>query len=48
MWGVDSTIAHVGMAGERVGGGRPEGIRGKVAIYTTVKALASAIHSAID
>lgn len=44
--GVHSTIVYVGMAGERNGGGRPQGIRGRLAVYTTGKGLASGLGEA--
>ena len=39
-------IVYIGMAGERTGGGRPQGIRGRLAVYTTGKGLASGLGEA--
>lgn len=45
--GVDGQVVYIGMAGERAGSGRPQGLRGRLAIYTSGKALASGLGEAV-
>lgn len=40
-------VVYVGMAGERSGGGKPDGIRGRLAVYTRGKGLASGLGEAV-
>lgn len=40
-------VVYVGMAGERAGGKRPQGLRGRLAVYLTGKGLASGLGEAI-
>lgn len=40
-------IVYVGMAGERAGGKRPQGLRGRLSVYLTGKGLASGLGEAI-
>ena len=40
-------IVYIGMAGERTGGGKPQGIRGRLAIYASGKGLASGLGEAV-
>ncbi len=40
-------IVYIGMAGERSGGGKPQGIRGRLAIYASGKGLASGLGEAV-
>ncbi len=43
---VTGVIRHVGMAGERAGGGRPQGLRGRLAAYWTGKGAVSGFGEA--
>lgn len=45
--GVVGPVVYVGMAGERAGGKRPEGLRGRLSVYLTGKGLASGLGEAI-
>lgn len=46
--GVDGPIVYIGMAGERNGsGGRPQGLRGRLSVYTSGKGLASGLGEAV-
>lgn len=45
--GETGEIVYVGMAGERAGGGKPQGIRGRLAIYASGKGLASGLGEAV-
>lgn len=45
--GVSGEVVYIGMAGERAGGGRPQGLRGRLAIYASGKALASGLGEAV-
>lgn len=45
--GVDGEVVYIGMAGKRAGSGRPQGLRGRLAIYTSGKALASGLGEAV-
>lgn len=40
-------VVYVGMAGERAGGKRPQGLRGRLAVYLTGKGLISGLGEAI-
>ena len=40
-------VVYIGMAGERSGGGKPQGIRGRLAIYASGKGLASGLGEAV-
>ena len=41
-------VVYTGMAGERGGSrGKPQGLRGRLAVYTTGKALASGLGEAV-
>lgn len=40
-------IVYVGMAGERAGGGKPQGIRGRLAVYARGKGLVSGLGEAV-
>ena len=45
--GRDGPVVYVGMAGERAGGRRPQGLRGRLAVYASGKALASGLGEAV-
>jgi len=46
--GSSKVLVYVGMAGERSGGnGRPKGLRGRLAVYRSGKALASGLGEAV-
>ena len=45
--GASGPIVYFGMAGERAGSGKPEGVRGRLARYTSGKALASGLGEAV-
>jgi hypothetical protein len=45
--GIDGPIVYVGMAGKRAGGGRPQGIRGRLRVYASGKALTSGLGEAV-
>lgn len=45
--GETGEIVYIGMAGERSGGGKPQGIRGRLAIYASGKGLASGLGEAV-
>lgn len=45
--GIDGPIVYVGMAGERAGGGKPQGIRGRLRVYASGKALTSGLGEAV-
>jgi hypothetical protein len=40
-------VVYVGMAGERSGGGKPQGLRGRLAVYLGGKALTSGLGEAV-
>lgn len=41
--GAEGPIVYVGMGGERAGSGRPQGIRGRLRVYASGKALTSGL-----
>jgi hypothetical protein len=45
--GASGPIVYVGMAGERAGSGRPQGIRGRLRVYGSGKALTSGLGEAV-
>jgi hypothetical protein len=45
--GRDGPFVYVGMAGERAGSGRPQGLRGRLRVYGTGKALTSGLGEAV-
>lgn len=45
--GTNGAIVYIGMAGERADGRRPEGLRGRLAIYRTGKGLVSGLGEAV-
>lgn len=45
--GEAGAVVYIGMAGERSGGGRPQGIRGRLSIYASGKGLASGLGEAV-
>jgi len=45
--GETGEIVYIGMAGERAGGGKPQGVRGRLAIYASGKGLASGLGEAV-
>jgi len=45
--GSDGPVVYVGMAGERPGGGRPKGLRGRLGVYVTGKGLVSGLGEAV-
>jgi hypothetical protein len=46
--GEDGDLVYIGMAGERRGGGgRPQGLRGRLAVYASGKGLASGLGEAV-
>lgn len=45
--GRDGPVVYIGMAGERAGGRRPQGLRGRLAVYASGKALASGLGEAV-
>lgn len=45
--GSSGPIVYVGMAGERAGGSRPQGLRGRLMVYLSGKGLASGLGEAI-
>lgn len=45
--GVEGPIVYVGSAGERQGGGKPQGIRGRLTRYASGKAIASGLGEAV-
>ena len=45
--GETGEIVYIGMAGERQGSGKPQGIRGRLAIYASGKGLASGLGEAV-
>lgn len=45
--GTTGPIIYIGMAGERAGSGKPQGIRGRLSVYTSGKALASGLGEAV-
>jgi hypothetical protein len=46
--GEDGDLVYIGMAGERSGGGgRPQGLRGRLAVYASGKGLASGLGEAV-
>lgn len=44
---VPDQIVYVGMAGERVGSGRPQGLRGRLRVYASGKAAVSGLGEAV-
>ena len=44
--GADGPLVYVGMAGERAGGGRPKGLRGRLSVYLTGKGVVSGLGEA--
>ncbi len=44
--GDDGPLVYVGMAGERAGGGRPQGLRGRLSVYLTGKGVVSGLGEA--
>lgn len=45
--GAEGPVVYIGMAGERRGGGKPQGIRGRLSIYASGKGLASGLGEAV-
>lgn len=45
--GETGAVVYIGMAGERSGGGKPQGIRGRPSIYVSGKGLASGLGEAV-
>lgn len=45
--GRNGPIVYVGMAGERAGSGKPQGIRGRLRVYGSGKALTSGLGEAV-
>lgn len=45
--GIEGPIVYVGMAGERAGSGKPQGIRGRLRVYASGKALTSGLGEAV-
>lgn len=45
--GDDGPVVYIGMAGERAGGGKPEGIRGRLSVYARGKGLVSGLGEAV-
>lgn len=45
--GVEGPVVYVGMAGERAGSGRPQGLRGRLLVYARGKALTSGLGEAV-
>ena len=45
--GLSGPVVYVGMAGERASGGTPKGLRGRLAVYASGKALASGLGEAV-
>lgn len=45
--GVIGPLVYVGMAGERASSGRPRGLRGRLTVYASGKALASGLGEAV-
>src|SRR4051812_15685578 len=45
--GTVGPIVYVGMAGERAGSGKPQGIRGRLRVYASGKALTSGLGEAV-
>jgi hypothetical protein len=45
--GRSGPIVYVGMAGERAGSGKPQGIRGRLRVYGSGKALTSGLGEAV-
>lgn len=45
--GPAGSVVYIGMAGERKGSGKPQGIRGRLAIYASGKGLASGLGEAV-
>jgi hypothetical protein len=45
--GETGEVVYIGMAGERNGGGRPQGIRGRLSVYASGKGLASGLGEAV-
>ena len=45
--GETGEVVYIGMAGERNGGGRPQGIRGRLFVYASGKGLASGLGEAV-
>lgn len=44
--GTDGPVVYVGMAGERAGGGRPKGLRGRLSVYVSGKGVVSGLGEA--
>lgn len=44
--GTDGPVVYVGMAGERAGGGRPKGLRGRLSVYVSGKGAVSGLGEA--
>lgn len=44
--GPDGPVVYVGMAGERAGGGRPKGLRGRLSVYVSGKGVVSGLGEA--
>ncbi len=44
--GAEGPLVYVGMAGERAGGGRPKGLRGRLSVYLTGKGAVSGLGEA--
>lgn len=44
--GADGPVVYVGMAGERAGGGRPKGLRGRLSVYASGKGVVSGLGEA--
>lgn len=45
--GETGPIVYVGMAGERAGSGQPQGIRGRLRVYSSGKAMTSGLGEAV-
>lgn len=43
----DGPLVYVGMAGERAGGGRPKGLRGRLNVYLSGKGVVSGLGEAV-
>lgn len=44
--GTEGPVVYVGMAGERAGGGRPKGLRGRLSVYVSGKGVVSGLGEA--
>jgi hypothetical protein len=45
--GTEGPVVYVGMAGERAGGGRPKGLRGRLSVYLSGKGMVSGLGEAV-